>query len=200
MPPNTMHKAIVIAFLRSAFPVLRPYFWISLMALILAVEQTSAADSSTPSAPSASSTSGAVVGTSIEFNAGGNSDRYRVSGWSQTEKEFTWSEGKSAQLALKIPSDPGALTLVIKLGALISRPAVPYQTVEVFANGQKIADWAVADTADFSARIPEEIAKKGDILNIELRVPNATSPKALGLGDDSRILGVRVYSVELKRP
>jgi len=203
MSPNTVnivHKAIVIAFLRSAFPVLRPYFWISLMALILAVEQTSAADSSTPSAPSASSTSGAVVGTSIEFNAGGNSDRYRVSGWSQTEKEFTWSEGKSAQLALKIPSDPGALTLVIKLGALISRPAVPYQTVEVFANGQKIADWAVADTADFSARIPEEIAKKGDILNIELRVPNATSPKALGLGDDSRILGVRVYSVELKRP
>jgi len=170
------------------------------MALILAVEQTSAADSSTPSAPSASSTSGAVVRTSIEFNAGGNSDRYRVSGWSQTEKEFTWSEGKSAQLALKIPSDPGALTLVIKLGALISRPAVPYQTVEVFANGQKIADWAVADTADFSARIPEEITKKGDILNIELRVPNATSPKALGLGDDSRILGVRVYSVELKRP
>jgi hypothetical protein len=73
-----------------------------------------------------------VVGTSIQFNAGGNSERYRVTGWSQTEREFTWSEGKSAQLALPIPSDPGALTLVIKLGALISRPAVPYQTVEVY--------------------------------------------------------------------
>ena len=112
----------------------------------------------------------------------------------------TWSEGKSAQLVLPIPSDPGALTLIIKLGALISRPAVPHQTVEVFANGQKTADWEVADTADFSARIPAEVTKKGGILNIELRVPNATSPKALGLGDDSRILGVRVYSVELKRP
>jgi len=200
MSPNTVHEAISIAFLRSAFPVRRPYLWLSLMGLILMVGQTSSADSSTPSAPTASSTPGTVVGTSIQFNAGGNSDRYRVSGWSQTEKEWTWSEGKSAQLALPIPSDPGALTLIIKLGALISRPAVPHQTVEVFANGQKIADWEVADTADFSARIPAEVTKKGGILNIELRVPNATSPKVLGLGDDSRILGVRVYSVELKRP
>jgi hypothetical protein len=115
-------------------------------------------------------------------------------------KEWTWSEGKSAQLALPVPSDPGALTLVIKMGALISRPAVPHQAVEVFANGQKIAEWEVADMADFSALIPAEVTKKGGTLSIELRVPNATSPKALGLTDDSRILGVRVYSAELKRP
>jgi hypothetical protein len=201
MLPNNVRRAIVSTFLRSTFPLLRCYSWISLMASILVVGQTSAADSSTPSAPSASSTPGAVVGTSIQFNTGGNSERYRVSGWSQTEKEWTWSEGKSAQLALPIPSDPGTLTLVIKMGALVSRPAVPHQTVEVFANGQKIADWEVAaDTADFSARIPAEVTKSGGILNIEFRVPNATSPKALGLGDDSRILGIRVYSVELKRP
>ena len=85
------------------------------------------------------------------------------------------------------------------MGALVSRPAVPYQMVEVFANGQKIADWEVADTADFSARIPAEVTKSGGILNIELRVPKATSPKALGLSDDSRILGIRVYSIELRR-
>lgn len=178
------------------------------MALILVVGQTSwskppepaASNSSTPSAPTASSTPSAVVGTSIKFNTGGNSERYRVSGWSQTEKEWTWSEGKSAQLALPVPSDPGALTLVIRMGALVNRPALPYQVVEVLANGQKIADWEVADTADFSALIPGEVTRSRGILNIELRVPKATSPKALGLTDDSRILGVRVYSVELKRP
>jgi len=58
----------------------------------------------------------------------------------------------------------------------------------------------VADMADFSARIPAEVTKKGGTLSIEFRVPNATSPKALGLGDDARILGIRVYSVELKHP
>lgn len=200
MLPSAVHRAIVIAFLRSTFLMLRPYFWISLMALILVVGQTSAADSSSPSAPTASSTPGAVVGTSIQFNAGGNSERYRVSGWSQTEKDFTWSEGKMAKLALPIPANVGALTLNMKLGALVSSPTVASQTVEVIANGQKIADWQVADTADLSARIPAEVTKNGGTLSIELRVPNATSPKALGLGDDSRILGVRVYSVELKRP
>jgi hypothetical protein len=89
---------------------------------------------------------------------------------------------------------------VAALGVSISRPAVPHQTVKVFANGQKIADWEVADTADFSARIPAVVTRKGGILNIGLRVPNTTSSKALGLGDDSRILGVRVYSIELNRP
>ena len=175
--------------------MLRRYFWISLMASTLVVGQTSAADSSTPVA----SVPGVVVGTSIQFNAGGNSERYRLSGWSKTEKEYTWSEGKSAQLGLPIPSSPGALTLLARMGALVSRPAVPYQKVEVFANGQKIADWEVADTADFSALIPAKVTKNKSILNIEFRVPNATSPKALGLGDDARILGIRVYSLELKR-
>jgi hypothetical protein len=65
--------------------------------------------------------------------------------------------GKSAQLALPIPADSGGLTLVIKMGALVNRPAVPYQVVEVLANGQKTADWEVADMADFSALIPGEV-------------------------------------------
>jgi len=191
-----MRKAIVVAFLRSTFAMLRRYFWISLMAPTLVVGQTSAADSSTPVA----SIPSVVVGTSIQFKAGGNSERYRLSGWSKTEKEYTWSEGKSAQLGLPIPSGPGALTLFAKMGALVSRPTVPYQKVEVFANGQKIADWEVADTVDFSALIPAKVTKNESILNIEFRVPNATSPKALGLGDDGRVLGIRVYSLELKRP
>jgi hypothetical protein len=196
MLPNTMRKVVVNAFPRNAFPMLRRCFLISLMPSILAVERIHAADPS----PSAASTSASVVGTPIQFNAGGNSERYRVSGWSKTEKEYTWSEGKSAQLGLPIPSSPGALTLLAKMGALVSRPTVPYQKVEVFANGQKIADWEVADTVDFSALIPAKVTKNESILNIEFRVPNATSPKALGLGDDGRVLGIRVYSLELKRP
>jgi hypothetical protein len=208
MSANTVDKAIVIASLRVASPLLRSYFWISLTVLSFGVGQTScskppepaASDAATPSAPTASSTPGAVVDTSIQFNAAGNSERYRVSGWSQTENEYTWSAGKFAQLGLPIPSDPGALALVVKMGALVSLPAVPYQKVEVFANGQEIVDWEVADTADFTALIPAKVTKKGSTLNIEFRVPNATSPKALGLGDDARILGVRIYSVELKHP
>jgi hypothetical protein len=190
-----MRGAVGIAFMRITFPMLLRYFWVSLMASVLVAGQTSGADSSTPvgSTPD-------VIGASIQFNAGGNSERYRVSGWSKIEKEYTWSEGKSAQLGLPIPSNPGALTLVIKMGALVNPSALPYQKVEVFANGQKIADWHVTDTADFTAPIPAEVTKKSSILNIEFRLPNATSPKTLGLGDDGRVLGIRVYSIELKRP
>jgi hypothetical protein len=86
------------------------------------------------------------------------------------------------------------------MGALVKRSALSYQKAEVFANGQKIADWDVTDTADFTALIPAEVTKKSSILNVEFRLPNATSPNTLGLGDDARVLAIRVYSVELKRP
>jgi len=134
----------------------------------------------------------------IVFGENGGSEQFRTSGWSKTETEYTWTEGKTATLALPIPANLGAITLTMKLDALVSSN-MPSQTVEVIANGQTIANWQVADTADFTARIPSELTQNGGTLTLELRTPNATSPKALGLGDDSRILGIRVYSMDFKR-
>ena len=85
------------------------------------------------------------------------------------------------------------------IAALTKPPELPWQPVEVHANGQKIADWEVGDTAEFDAAIPGTITRFGGTLTIEFRVPKATSPKALGVNQDSRVLGICVRSLELVR-
>ncbi len=142
--------------------------------------------------------SGNVVGQLINFTA--DSERYRVSGWSKTEDNFAWTEGNSARLALPLPADSGALTVKMTLRGLIQPPALPSQPVEVYANGQKITDWQVAETAPFTAQVPAELTKGAKTLNLEFRIPKAASPKTLGMNNDERVLGICAYSIELARP
>lgn len=141
-----------------------------------------------------------VVNERIEFKLGGNSEPYRTSGWSKTEPEFTWSKGTSAKISLPISASPAGLTLKIVMAALIQEPDLPLQPVEVYANGQKIVEWQVGNTAEFAAAIPGEITKNGGTLEIEFRTPKAASPKALGISADPRVLGICVRTVELAGP
>jgi hypothetical protein len=131
------------------------------------------------------------LGTVVRFGTGGGSERFRQSGWSNTENEFTWSIGNSAKLFFSIPSANQSLTLRMRLTGLTKSGELPMQPVEVFANGRKIADWEVSSTADFTAVVPAAIVKPGGVLTIELRTPKATSPKVLGMNDDPRVLAVR---------
>jgi len=49
----------------------------------------------------------------------------------------TWFGGTSANRALPIPADSGPLTREIRMGRLIHPPDLSFQSVEVYANGQK---------------------------------------------------------------
>jgi len=78
----------------------------------------------------------------------------------------------------------------MRLTGLLKPPQRTSQSVTVLANGQKIAEWQVANTTDFNATIPGELVKDGGLLTLELQTPNAASPKSLGMSDDARVLGV----------
>jgi hypothetical protein len=149
----------------------------------------------------ADASSGAELkyGTKVEFGTGGESERLRNSGWSKTEEKFSWSEGMFAVLVMRVAPTTESVTLRMKLSGLIKEPELPFQPVEVLVNDQKIADWQVGDTADFIAAIPHDLTKKGGELTITLKVPKATSPKALGLNADPRILGICCHELELTK-
>jgi len=178
----------------------RPSSSLSAALLVVLVSCGSLLAASESPTPSGSTTPGTMaIGAPIRFNLGGGSEGYRGTGWSKTEQDFTWTEGNVAKLNLPIPANAGALTLTMNLGGLTKPPTLASQAVQVVVNGQKVADWQVADPADFTAQLPAEMTKNGGTLTIELRIPNATTPKALGLGEDGRLLGIRAYSLELKR-
>ncbi len=138
-------------------------------------------------------------GTKISFGEGGNSERYKVTGWSKTEAKFTWTEGTSARLQLPISPTNDPISLKMTMAALVNPPDVPFQPVEVFANDQKIADWQVGNTAEFVAALPSAITKVGGVLNLEFKTPKATSPKALGQSADARVLGICCLDLELAK-
>jgi hypothetical protein len=139
-----------------------------------------------------------ALGTVISFAASGGSERFKVSGWSKPEPEFTWTEGRGGTFSVEVPAAESALTLRMKLVGLIHPPEVSLQPVEVYVNGRKVADWQVAAPANFTATIPKEIAgaKK---LEIELRTPKSTTPKALKMNDDVRVLGVACFEMEITK-
>jgi hypothetical protein len=138
-------------------------------------------------------------GSKINFGKGGNSEPYKSAGWSTTEEKFTWSEGTSAQLRIPVPATNDPVTIKVRMAALVKPPELPSQPVEVFINDQKIVDWQVGDTSEFVARIPPDLTKKGGVLNFNIKTPKATSPKALGLSTDPRILGICCLELELAK-
>ena len=138
-------------------------------------------------------------GTKIVFGQGGNSEPYKVSGWSKTEEKFTWSEGSSAQLRIPVSATEDAISLKMKIAALIKLPDLPFQPVEIWVNDQKIAEWQVGDTAEFTAAIPHDLTKHGGALKILIKTPKATSPKALAVNADPRVLGVCCFDLEMSK-
>jgi hypothetical protein len=138
-------------------------------------------------------------GTKVSFAESGNSNAFKVSGWSKAEEKFTWSEGTSSVLKMAIAPTNDPIVLKMTIAALIKEPELPFQPVEVSANGQKIADWQVGNTAEFAAPIPRDIATKGGMLTITFKTPKATSPKTLGLSADTRTLGICCLYFELSK-
>lgn len=157
-----------------------------------------------PAIITSSSTNGGryALGTVIRFGAGGGSEAFRQNGWSETETNATWTTGNSARLVFNIDPIDQPLTLWMSLAALSgmtnSTQPVPLP-VEVVANGQKIADWDVTVRADFNAVIPAANLNNGGALVIELKTPTATSPKAMGISNDARVLGVYCFELAISK-
>jgi len=129
-------------------------------------------------------------GVSIRFTSGGESERFRVAGWSSVEKDCTWTSGQSAKLKFSIAKTHGPLVLKMRLMGLTKQPELLFQPVEVDVNGSKLADWEVGgEFTDYVTTIPSEIIGGGE-LEIELKTPKATTPQSLGMNDDKRVLGV----------
>jgi len=149
-----------------------------------------------PPPQSSQSSSSYAFGDVIKFGVGDGSERFRREGWSYAEQQFTWTIGQSAKLVFSIPGSDQSPTLHVRLAAFTKAPEVPWQPVEFYVNGQKLADWTVsADAEEFTAVIPVEFVKSPGKLEIELKTPKAISPKSMGVSADPRLLGVCCYEL-----
>ena len=142
-----------------------------------------------------------TLGDTIAFHTGGGSEVYTTRGWWAAEPWGRWSEGKEAQLVLRLAGPVrGDLTLEAQLGVLLAGTRQKVRA-EVSVNGSAVGSWEFLPGNTPGKRtlaIPRALVAGTDVLVIDIKVDNAVSPKALGLGADWRELALGFRALTLK--
>lgn len=126
-----------------------------------------------------------------------------IQGWSEPEKTYTWSEGNKSVLRFPIPSAYELSTLNLYVNALITE-GHPVQRIDIYINGRFFTRKLINTPTDvIEISMPtnsnqnlsgiEKITNtpiKPNILEVDLRYLDATTPKEIGIGSDVRKLAI----------
>ena len=135
-----------------------------------------------------------ATGKPIDF-ANGHTQCFLKSGWASNNEDWgVWSTSKEAKLSLLMPKDqPKFITLDLRSFVNGKQPS---QTLEISMNGepQKKLTLTRFENNVVKLAIPPSAYGK-EWLEMDFKIPTATSPKALGIASDDRALGIGLKSV-----
>ena len=126
-------------------------------------------------------------GSKIDFGIGNNYENYSYFGFSSPEQGFTWTERFLSSLSLPVNAPGEDLTLRAEIFLLST------QEVNIYINKEYLGKWYVNNTGTYNLTIPKELVN--NYINLTFELPNATSPKNLGINDDERLLGIAFRSL-----
>ncbi|WP_214512075.1 DUF6311 domain-containing protein [Pseudomonas brassicacearum] len=121
-----------------------------------------------------------------------------VDGWGRVEDWGTWSEGTEAEIVLRIA--PEARVLSIDAAAFVQPPLHTRQRVDVSINGVAALSTQFTRLQDNTLELPltpaiRETMGADGALRVHFHLPDAISPKALGLGGDERVMALGLKSL-----
>jgi hypothetical protein len=124
------------------------------------------------------------------------SDRLFGPGWLYPESWGRWTLGREASLSFRAQGT-GALRVDLISTALAS--ATHPQNIQIFANDRHVKDWLFVDgfESKISFDLPAELIGPERAVSLKFVLPDAISPAQLGIGDDSRELGIGLKSIYL---
>lgn len=132
------------------------------------------------------------IGDMIYFHSDmRNAEKYVINGVSSPENGFAWTDGKILKMRMKLESEfiGEDLQAVVDISSIFEGK----QWVKAYVNGEQVYDEEVNGSAlkfDFCG---------AEILEIEMKFPNAISPKELNLSEDSRILALALDKMYILR-
>ena len=111
-------------------------------------------------------------------------------GFSGAEPGHRWTEARAAELRFPVPA-PGPVWLKLH-GSSFGK-----QRVRLSVNEHPLAAfvWNGSEPAEFSCRVPQEILQPDNRLTLEL--PDAKSPRSMGINDDPRLLALALKSLDV---
>lgn len=126
--------------------------------------------------------------------------RQLVKGWAAPEAWGTWSEGQDAEIALRVA--PDTRSIVIDVLAFVMPPKLT-QRVIVSVNGVEVLSTRLTQVQGNLLEIPlnpavRETLVDGRVVTIQVHLPDATSPRNLGLNDDARVMGLGLKSLTVR--
>lgn len=139
-----------------------------------------------------------TFGQPMLFKKGTEAVDYLQSGWSVPESWGTWSDSSSSYIFFPIASKM-VDSISIEFGVFIGS-SHPLQRIEIFVNGMLTSSLAVREPTKIVEIKLTESAKFDSFsdLKIEFRLPDAASPRDVGLGDDHRKLGLGLKAITLR--
>lgn len=130
----------------------------------------------------------------LVFGASGNASPYQLWGWGHPENGFAWTILPEAFLGLPAAPAPGSLFLNARLDALLTAQT-PVQNVQVYLGDCPVARWAVRTPGHYFALLPAALLDGP--LRLRFVLPDAVSPRALGVSADERKLGLKFHDLWL---
>jgi hypothetical protein len=117
--------------------------------------------------------------------------------WSKPENWGTWSDGSLAKIFIPM-NNPQAKVINFTLQAFVNGKH-PEQRIEYTTDGQSYKALTLNQFSDNQIQIPIDATMRKDGYGlVEFKLLNPASPKSLGLGDDSRELGIGLTKLEVR--
>lgn len=116
------------------------------------------------------------------------------SGWAVPDESFTWSEGNRAVIYL--PPVSSGNQIALDLGAFVPLPD-SHQRVTVSVDGVEQGSVEFTATAVRQKVEIKQTGKSGEPTQIALQIEKPISPASVGMGQDTRLLGVSLYGVKV---
>jgi hypothetical protein len=129
--------------------------------------------------------------------AGADSEPFLWYGWSGREQFSRWTEQGRAAITFKLGEDKPA-GLRVKMIPFLAPGRLDAQHVGVRLNGELLTTLVLTERESrvYSIALPHELLRERNVLSFELA--DAESPRQLGAGEDSRLLGINVEWIELE--
>jgi hypothetical protein len=135
----------------------------------------------------------------IQFGIGGNDKPYIMGGFSHPEEGFRWTRGNKAVLAFDVSGKiKGDFNLVCDVFPLVTEKRL-FSSVKVSIYGTSIGAWEISKKKKrgMRLRVPASLGKDGKYV-IEFGLPDAVSPKELGIGEDTRQLALAFRKIVIE--
>lgn len=133
----------------------------------------------------------------LDFSNAGFVSEGMLTGFSHPESSGRWSDSKAASFSCEYP-DGFAKPTKAELAVQPFNPRGGTQILDVSVNGLHVGHFMLSDATVLILPLPLDAVSNKSSLRFDFSIPNATSPKELGISPDSRKLGIWISHLRLQ--